>query len=162
MAYGINNKKNNMLAKSDIIFIIGLIIILGGITFFIVTKVQKTGTQQTENVAVELPSVSDAALSDGAGAESAVKEFNITAKQWSFSPSVIEVKKGDAVTLNITSVDVLHGIVIEAFNVNTNLQPGKTVTVTFTADRTGSFPFFCSVICGDGHFDMIGKIVVTE
>jgi len=157
-----------MFAKSDIIFVIGLIIVLGGVTFFVVTKLRKADIQQTENNAAEL-SISNAAREekrgnalDTAPSDGAVKEFNITAKQWSFDPSVIEVKKGDTVTLNITSVDVLHGIVIEAFSVNTNLQPGKTVTVTFTADRTGSFPFFCSVICGDGHFDMIGKVVVTE
>lgn len=90
----------------------------------------------------------------------AVKSFTITAKSWKFSPSTITVKKGDTVRLTITSVDVQHGFFLTAFNVNKDLQPGKTVTAEFVADKTGTFPFKCNVLCGSGHGGMNGKLIV--
>ena len=90
------------------------------------------------------------------------KEFTMTAKMFEFTPSVITVKKGDLVRIKITSVDVTHGFSLPDFGVNANLEPGKEVTVEFTADKVGTFSFFCSVYCGSGHGDMQGILVVTE
>lgn len=42
-----------------------------------------------------------------------IKEFEITARQFSFEPSIITVNKGDVVRLKITSVDVTHGFAIK-------------------------------------------------
>lgn len=88
------------------------------------------------------------------------EELAVTAKQWAFEPAEIRVKKGDRVRLVITSVDVDHGFALPAFGVNVTLAPGRTETVEFTADRTGSFAFFCTVYCGAGHQDMNGKLIV--
>src|SRR3989338_5973863 len=90
-----------------------------------------------------------------------VKEFKMTAKQFAFEPEIIEANKGDKVRLIVTSVDVPHGLSIPEYGINERLNPGKTVTVEFTADKTGSFTAFCSVFCGAGHSKMRGKIVVT-
>lgn len=89
-----------------------------------------------------------------------VKEFNITARQWEFIPSVIEVNQGDRVILHVTSVDVTHGFWLPDFNIDKRLEPGSTVTVEFIADRSGSFKMICSVFCGEGHFEMKGDIMV--
>ena len=89
-----------------------------------------------------------------------VKEFKITAKQFQFSPSTIEVNKGDKVKLVITSTDVPHGFAITEYGINERLDPGKPVTVEFTADKQGTFTTFCSVICGAGHSGMKGKLIV--
>ena len=90
-----------------------------------------------------------------------VKEFKVEAKSWEFLPDTIEVKKGDKVRLLVTSLDVPHGLSIPEYGINERLDPGKTVTVEFTADKTGSFTAFCSVFCGAGHSKMGGQIVVT-
>ena len=89
-----------------------------------------------------------------------VKEFSLTAKQWEFSPSTITVKKGDHVKLTIKSMDVTHGFNLPDFNVNANLEPNKETVVEFTADKSGTFTFFCSVFCGSGHSSMKGTLVV--
>jgi plastocyanin len=91
----------------------------------------------------------------------AQKTFTVTARQWSFDPSTITVDEGDAVTLNITSMDVTHGFSITEFGVNATLVPGQTTTVNFTASRAGSFSFFCSVSCGSGHSSMRGTLIVN-
>lgn len=89
-----------------------------------------------------------------------VKEFQMTAKQFSFEPSTIEVNKGDRVKLVITSLDVPHGFSIPEYGINERLDPGKPVTIEFTAGKEGTFTAFCSVFCGSGHSNMKGKIVV--
>lgn len=90
----------------------------------------------------------------------AIKEFKITARQFQFEPSTVEVNKGDKVKLIITSVDVPHGFSVPEYGINERLDPGKPVTIEFTADKQGTFTAFCSVFCGSGHSGMKGKIVV--
>lgn len=92
--------------------------------------------------------------------ESAVKEFTMTAKQWTFDPAVITVKQGDIVKLKIKSIDVVHGFALVDFDVKVNLTPNKEEIVEFVADKKGEFTYFCSVVCGQGHKEMIGKLIV--
>ncbi len=92
--------------------------------------------------------------------EPAVKEFTITAKRFTFDPAQIRVKLNDRVRLKVTSVDVTHGISIPQFNVSEVLPPNETKTIEFIADKQGTFPFACSVYCGEGHSDMKGSLVV--
>ena len=89
-----------------------------------------------------------------------VKEFSMTAKQFEFNPAVITVKQGDRVRLKITSLDVVHGFALPEFNIDQRLEPGKETTIDFIADKKGEFSFHCSVICGQGHKEMTGKLVV--
>lgn len=100
-----------------------------------------------------------AATEEPTGGE--IKEFTLTAKQWDFNPSTITVNKGDMVKLSITSIDVAHGFAISAFGVNSRLNPGQTTNVEFVADKSGTFPFFCSVQCGRGHTGMRGTLIVN-
>lgn len=89
-----------------------------------------------------------------------VRRFDLVARQWEFEPSVIEVNEGDTVQLNITSVDVAHGFVLNAFGVNGRLEPGQTVNIEFVADKKGTFTFICNVFCGSGHGGMKGSLIV--
>lgn len=90
-----------------------------------------------------------------------VKEFQMTAKKWDFTPDTITVNEGDTVKLVIESIDVDHGFAISDFGVNERLEPGKTVTVEFIADKSGTFTFFCNVFCGSGHSHMEGTLIVN-
>ena len=76
---------------------------------------------------------------------SEVVEIDMIARKWDFDPSTITVNEGDKVKLNIRSVDVTHGFSLFEFGVNERLTPGTTTTVEFTADRVGSFEYYCSV-----------------
>ena len=91
-----------------------------------------------------------------------VKEFTVEMKQFSFSPSTIVVNNGDKVKLKITAVDVTHGFSLPDFGVETGpVAPGTTVTKEFTADKSGTFKFECSVYCGSGHPEMEGTLIVN-
>ncbi len=80
------------------------------------------------------------------------------------SMPVIEVSKGDRVVLKLRSADVTHGFSLKAFGVYMpkGIQPGKTVYVSFKADKVGTFMFMCNVFCGDIHQHMEGKLIVRE
>lgn len=93
-------------------------------------------------------------------AEPEIKSFTLTAKTWSWEPSTIKVKKGDTVKLTITSVDVPHGFSLPDYGINQTIEAGQTTTVQFTADKTGTFTFSCSIFCGEGHSDMKGALIV--
>jgi heme/copper-type cytochrome/quinol oxidase subunit 2 len=77
---------------------------------------------------------------------------------------VIEVSKGDQVVIKLRSADVTHGFSLKEFGIYIarGIQPGKTVYVSFTADRAGTFPFMCNVFCGDIHPHMEGKLIVRD
>jgi cytochrome c oxidase subunit 2 len=85
----------------------------------------------------------------------------MTAKKYEFSPSVITVKQGQQVKLEVTAIDRSHGLAIKDYNVDADLEKGKPVTVEFVADKPGEFTFKCSDYCGLGHGKMKGKLVVT-
>lgn len=89
-----------------------------------------------------------------------LKEISMIAKSWEFVPATIAVRQGEKVRLKIKSVDVDHGFAIPDFKVNETLSPGKETVIEFVADKKGMFTFFCSVVCGQGHRDMKGKLIV--
>lgn len=134
-------------------------------------KVPVPGNENVEEMVVEdgseaaieePPGVpADKPVDEGAMAGSpGIVEIDMTAKQWEFEPGIIGVKQGDKVKLHIKSIDVTHGFALPDFGVSQRLEPGKEVTVEFTADKKGTYTFFCNVACGAGHRDMKGTLVV--
>lgn len=86
--------------------------------------------------------------------------FQIEAHNFEFSPAEITVNPGDRVTIELTSVDVVHGLYLDGYGLQVEVDPGQTESLTFTADRPGTFRFRCSVTCGDLHPFMLGKLNV--
>ena len=99
---------------------------------------------------------------DQVGQMAAAHEFLVTSRKYEFGPSSLRVKKGDHLMLVITALDHDHGFRLDEFHINTKIERGKTVTVEFTADKAGTFPFRCSSFCGLGHGGMKGTLVVEE
>jgi|SRR5581483_7872176 len=88
--------------------------------------------------------------------------IQITAKKFDFTPGEITVKKGETVIFELKSSDRAHGFNIPDFKVRSDVKPGETTRLKFTADKTGTFPISCDVFCGSGHEDMSGTLKVTE
>jgi cytochrome c oxidase subunit II len=89
-------------------------------------------------------------------------EIQVTLKKYEFSPGSLHVKKGEKVRLIMTAVDHDHGFKLDAFGVDQKVRKGTTATVEFTADKSGTFQFRCSSVCGLGHRGMKGTLVVEE
>ncbi|MEW6048944.1 MAG: cupredoxin domain-containing protein [Bacillota bacterium] len=90
----------------------------------------------------------------------AEREFVITARQFSFDPPRIYVNAGDHVTLRVRSLDITHGLYLDAYGINVKVPPMEEGIVRFVADRPGKLRYRCSVICGSLHPLMVGEIVV--
>lgn len=112
--------------------------------------------------ALVLFAVAPAFVSARGSAQDAPKRVEITAKRFDFSPSDITVKKGQPVTIALTSQDVDHGIKFKELGVTVNGKKGQTKEVTFTPDKAGTFTGQCSIFCGSGHGGMKLMIHVTE
>ena len=92
--------------------------------------------------------------------ENGVRVIQMRAFQFGFDPNPVIVIEGDKVKLVVTSTDVTHGFSIAEFGVNVQLFPGRPSIIDFTADKSGTYTFYCSVPCGAGHRSMRGRLIV--
>lgn len=97
-----------------------------------------------------------------AAAPSGGRTIKMTAELWKFTPSIVLVKQGEKVTLEITGVSGTHGLSVPGLGINETIIQGNTVTVNIPTDKTGTFDFSCSIQCGSGHNDMTGQIIVES
>lgn len=97
-------------------------------------KTPAVSTQQTQQ------------LADGLLKTTAEKTFNITAGNFYFVPNKITVNKGDKVTFVLTNAGGMHNLVIDELGVNIpTIQTAQAESATFTATKSGSFVYYCSV-----------------
>jgi nitrite reductase (NO-forming) len=75
----------------------------------------------------------------------------------------IKVKKGDTVTINFKSNKGFHDWVVDEFNAATERVTEKDgiTSVTFVADKVGTFQYYCSVM-NHRQMGMIGYLIVEE
>ena len=92
----------------------------------------------------------------------AVRSFRIEASRFAYTPAILKVNRGDRVTIDLVSTDVVHGLSIDGYDVQMITDPGQTARLTFIANRSGSFRFRCTATCGPLHPFMIGKIRVGD
>ena len=94
----------------------------------------------------EIESVGENATEESTVSQPSVKEFTVEAVPYSFSLSTMEVNKGDTVKITVKNTKGTHDLKIDEFNVSTRtLQAGEEQTITFVADKAGSFQYYCSV-----------------
>ncbi len=75
-----------------------------------------------------------------------VKTFTVSGGNYFFSPKTLTVNKGDTVKIVFTNSGGVHDFRIDAFNVATKqIKNGETDTITFVADKSGTFEYYCSV-----------------
>ena len=83
-------------------------------------------------------------------------------QQYSFTPACILVPAQTPITLRATSADVVHGILIQATNVNTMLVPGYVSEQFMRFEKTGDYLMPCHEFCSFGHEGMWGKVRVID
>lgn len=93
---------------------------------------------------------------------SRIKEINLEAFQFGFSPDKITVKKDDIVKIYASSRDVTHGFYIKEYSINVPLKKEEIKKIEFIADKTGEFDILCSIYCGKDHSNMKAKLIVGK
>jgi nitrosocyanin len=97
-----------------------------------------------------------------AGEVVGVKTVEVEAGSFYYKPNTITVKKGEKVKIVMKSVDMMHDFNIDELGVKVPItKSGSTATAEFTADKVGTFEYYCSV--GQHRANgQVGTLVVTE
>ena len=69
---------------------------------------------------------------------------------------------GKPVKVLLRSIDVLHDFYVPEFRAKMDMVPGVVTYYWFTPTRTGTFEILCAELCGVGHPQMRGKVIVEE
>lgn len=67
---------------------------------------------------------------------------------------------GRTVYLNLETADVQHAFWVPAMRIKQDLLPGRTTYIRFTPSLPGTYDVVCAELCGSGHGDMRGEIIV--
>src|SRR6476660_8036937 len=116
----------------------------------------------TLGIVVLFTSVGNAAMIEATPVSQEEQVIHITAKKFAYSPSEIILKKGVPVTLELTSLDRVHGFRLTDFGIRAEIKPGEVTRVRLVPQHTGRFAFSCDVFCGVNHEDMAAEIVVVD
>ena len=90
----------------------------------------------------------------------ATRKIQVEARTFEFTPNVIRVNRGGRVVIELAAMDVVHGLYVDGYDVQTSAEPGAPSRVEFVANKTGKFRYRCSVSCGAMHPFMIGELIV--
>ncbi|MDO8508608.1 MAG: cupredoxin domain-containing protein [Nanoarchaeota archaeon] len=119
--------------KKVLWIIIALVILAGG--FYFLSDGEITGNVVADN------------LVEGSN----VKTFVLTGENFKFMMNGIEspeikVKQGDKVRIEFTSTTGFHDWKVDEFNAATEkVNAGESSFIEFTADKKGSFEYYCSI-----------------
>ncbi|MBN4666571.1 c-type cytochrome [Pandoraea nosoerga] len=69
---------------------------------------------------------------------------------------------GQPVKLLLRAKDVLHDFYVPPFRTRMNMVPGMVTQMWLTPTRTGRFDILCAQLCGVGHANMRGVVVVDD
>ena len=76
--------------------------------------------------------------------------------------NVIHAVAGRPVRVRLRSKDVLHSFFLPNLRVKQDAVPGMTIEFWFTPSRQGRFELACSQLCGFGHYEMKGLLIVQS
>jgi len=125
-------------------------------------------------ILVALCSYSFAVLTDIEDADARALNVRVVGEQftWTFyyrdgsgkeiaSPQLY-VPQGQQVNFTVQSQDVIHDFWVNQFRLKADAVPGITNTLSFTANRIGTYPVICAELCGLGHNVMRAKVIVMS
>jgi nitrous-oxide reductase len=90
----------------------------------------------------------------------------LTAIRSEFGIPSFTVRKGDKVNLKVTNIetirDMTHGFALDGYGINVAIDPGQTKEISFTAEKSGTYWYYCTWFCSALHLEMRGRMLVEE
>lgn len=141
-------KKNNFLTIG---VVVALLVIVGVVAF------RNSGKSPSANPNQVPSSETNMEITAPTGE---TREFVVNGSKFSFDPAEMSVNRGDTVKITYKNMDGTHDFVLDEFSVKTNiLELGQEEVVTFIADKSGTFEYYCSV-GNHRQMGMVGKLTV--
>lgn len=88
------------------------------------------------------------------------RAFTVVARDYQFTPDLIEVTQDEVVAITLRSEDRPYSIAIDAYRVARRAAGGQSITFEFRADQAGRFPFYCNLTSDPRCREMRGTLVV--
>ncbi len=145
-----------------VLCVLAVALIGGVIVFFNKSQSNMPSAGQQTVTVTETPKPSDAMMEkeSSPSATKDVSQFTVESKGLNFTPNEIRVKKGDKVSVTYKNTLGTHNFTLDEFGVKTKLlSAGQEETVTFTAEKIGTFEFYCSV-ANHRAMGMKGNLIV--
>ena len=76
-------------------------------------------------------------------------------------PPTLYMPLGEKVRFKITASDVVHGFWVPAFMIQIQNIPGVENQIEFTAQKLGTYPGRCNILCGRQHSQMLFDVKVV-
>ena len=147
--------------KKALLRLVVLLLVVGGAVLFIgrrsvapvPSKAVAPTTEPVDSVPVDTSIVSTTPTT---------REIVIEGSNFKFVPAQFSVKKGERVRLFFKNTGGVHDFKIDELGVATKkIGSGGSDTVEFTAEKTGTFEYYCSI--GEHRqMGMRGRLIVTE
>jgi cytochrome c oxidase subunit II len=100
-------------------------------------------------------------IGNPAPAGAPVKEIEVSAKKYEFTPAEIEVPVNTLLRVHLKATEKEHGFELKSVKDScVKFKPEAPATLEFYADKAGELEFSCCKFCGMGHGKMKGKLVV--
>lgn len=113
---------------------------------------------QTNDTSVSASPVDPAKPSSGQGTPlTIVNEDPGGSGEYKFNPSEIAFAVGETVDFTMTTETELHNFTVDDLGIDEDVEPGESVTFSFTFDRAGTYKFICIFHEING---MVGTITV--
>ena len=74
----------------------------------------------------------------------------------------LHLQIGKPIKVLLRAIDVLHDFYVPEFRGKMDMIPGSVTYFWMTPTRTGTFDILCAELCGVGHSQMRGSVVVAE
>jgi plastocyanin len=151
--------------KNTYIVLIILVVVIAGIVFWSQSQKAEAPTETGDtdiNINMPVPGTEGVDETIVEEPDRAVKEFTVTGKNFSFAPATLTVKKGDKVKVTFQNTQGFHDFKIDEYGVATKQgQAPFEEVLEFTANKAGSFQYYCSV--GEHRaMGMVGTLTVEE
>ena len=161
-----NSEKKSPLSMPMIVV---ALLVLAAVVAFGLNRNQNSETKSSDPTTEEQTESSTAAKDEAevlvkekssAMMESNTQVVAVEGGSFYYKPNEIRAKKDQPITIQLTSVDMMHDFRIDELKVKTEIaKNGETVEVTFTPTEAGSFEFYCSVGSHRAQ-GMVGKLIV--
>lgn len=74
----------------------------------------------------------------------------------------LRLPAGRAISLQVRTADIVHSFYVPLLNARADVYPGRSASTWFRTAREGRGEIACTVLCGDGHYQMRGEVAVLS
>lgn len=141
---------NNIIVGLIVLGVIGV-----GVFFLTQNKGENQNAGQVQSTVTPIETVTEVKT----GVPSRIIE--VKGSEYSFSPKAIDLAAGETIAIKFTNTGNLpHDFNVDGLAIKTKvLKAGESETINITADKTGSYTFYCSV-GNHKQLGMEGKVEV--